>query len=141
MPHKLLYEKTYSLTSGSLRDDAAFDANEYNAVITDALRRDREESIFVPRPDREESRRNFIFLAKRFSEKHEISVKITEHEYYISADITINFDSYLCGFAAKLGEIMCLCDEVSFRQASDHNLLISLKHHTKDYYLSGYLIN
>ena len=147
----ILYEKKYPSPIEMFEDaennpvpESLISESRKKFTAEEMYRRIKEESVFVPRPDREESTLLFQKLAIYYSELYEISVKVARNEYSIYAEYTLYSGIYTADMVKSFSDLLKMSDDISFNTFTtdeEDGITISLYHNTHDYFLSGNLIN
>lgn len=103
----------------------------------------KEETVYIPMPERIKASRYFIERAKELSEVYELDMDIWEKPYFIQVDLHLRCAAYTTGLTRRVAELFSLCDQFhSFIQPQGPgDFTLSLDFYTHQYYLSGRLIN
>ena len=146
---KLIYSKRYPPAEEELEK---FSANPTMPVITPEQReasyrefcaRMNSEPRLEPIPGQKEKAREFIALAKEFSEEHEVDINIRRLPH--SVNVSLHFYCSACskGMTRQFAQLFNICDNLSSfilkSEPSDFTLVLEV--HTHKLYLSGIAMN
>lgn len=125
-----------------LREEAGESATtESNGLpsFDELLRQMREESVYIPRPEKIAARQQFIDEAKQLSLDCEIDMDIKE--YYDTIDVHMYLYHGTCTglFKCMLLNLLKLCDRICIfpPESGPHDFKLSLIYRTYDHYISG----
>lgn len=114
---KIIYSKRFpQMDPEQLCREAAEDAGDGTAPppFEEFLREVRENSVYVPRPDKLQNRQRFIDLAKQLSLDYEIDMDIKEHDHFISVNLHLYCGAYTGTCKDMLSGLLDLCDRICF---------------------------
>lgn len=143
---KLIFSKRFPrLDADEMRAQAAEDPLESAPPpsFDKFLREVRENSVYVPIPDKIARRQRFIDLAKQLCLDYEIDTEIKEYGHFISVNLHLYCGAYTGTLKRMLSELVSMCDRVcSFRpKTGPYDLTLSLDYYTHDHYISGRKVN
>lgn len=102
-----------------------------------------QEPQYEPIPGREEKAQEFIALAKKFSEEHEIDIDIEQTPYSVETSLHLYCTAYPKAMTRQIAQLLSLCDNLfSYlrpSEPSDFTLVLKLDTHKR--YLAGKLID
>ena len=86
-----------------------------------------------PIPGQEEKAREFIVLAKRFSEDHEIDIDISQSPYSVEVSLHFYCTAYSKDTTRQFARLLNLCDDLSSfilrSEPSDFTLILKMNTH------------
>ena len=101
------------------------------------------EPYYEPIPGREEKAQEFMALAKKFSEEHEIDIDIRRTLYSVEASLHFYCTAYPKDMTRQFAQLLNLCDNLSSyilkSEPSDFTLVLKLGTHK--FYLADTLMN
>ena len=146
---ELIYSKRYPSAEEELEK---FSADSTPPVITPEQRetsyrefcaRVNSEPHLEPIPGQEEKTREFIELAKKFSEEYEIDMDISRLPYSVKASLHFYCAAYSKCMTRQFARLFNLCDNLSSYvlkpEPSDFTLVLEV--HTHKFYLSDIVMN
>ena len=146
---EVIYSKRYPPAEEELEK---FSADSTLPVITpqqvetsfkDFCSRMNSEPHFEPIPGKEEKAQEFIELAKKFSEDHEVDIDIRRSPYSIEASLHFYCTAYSKGMTRQFAQLFNMCDNLSSftvkSEPSDFTLVLELDTHI--FYLSDMVMN
>ena len=96
-----------------------------------------------PIPGQEEKAREFIDLAKKFSEEHEVDIDIRRSPYSVEVCLHLYCTAYSKGMTRQFAQLFNMCDNLSSfilkSEPSDFTLVLEV--HTHKVYLSNVVMN
>ena len=101
------------------------------------------EPCYEPIPGKEEKAQEFIALAKKFSEDHEIDIDIRQSPHSVNVSLHFYCAAYSKAMTRQFAQLFNMCDNLSsfiFKsEPSDFTLVLELDTHK--FYLSGMAMN
>ena len=101
------------------------------------------EPHYEPIPGQEEKAREFIDLAKEFSEEHEVGIDIRRSPYSVEVCLHLYCTAYSKGMTRRFAQLFNMCDNLSSfilkSEPSDFTLVLEV--HTHKVYLSNVVMN
>ncbi len=114
---KIIYSKRFPwIDPAQLLREAVEDVGDGTDSLTfeEFLREVRENSVYVPKPDKLQNRQRFIDLAKQLSLDYGIDMDITEYDHFISANLHLYCGAYTGTLKDMLSGLLNLCDRICF---------------------------
>ena len=146
---ELIYSKRYPPAEEELEK---FSADPTLPVITSEQRetsyrkfcaRMNSEPRLEPIPGQEEKAREFIALAKKFSEEHEVDVDISRLPHSVNVSLHLYCSAFSKGMTRQFAQLLNMCDNLSSfmpkSEPSDFTLILEV--HTHKFYLSDIVMN
>ena len=146
---ELIYSKRYPPAEEELEK---FSADTTMPVITpeqieasyqEFCRRMNSEPHLEPIPGQEKKAQEFIALAKKFSEEHEVDIDIRRSPYSVEASLHFYCSACSKGMTRQFDRLFNMCDNIySYilkSEPSDFTLILEV--HTQKFYRSGILMN
>ena len=146
---ELIYSKRYPPAEEELEK---FSADLTMPVITPEQRetsyrefcaRMNSEPRLEPIPGQEEKAREFIALAKKFSEEHEVDIDIRRSPYSVEVCLHLYCSAFSKGMTRQFAQLFNMCDNLSLfilkSEPSDFSLVLEV--HTHKLYLSDIVMN
>ena len=141
---ELIYSKRYPPAEEELEK---FSADPTMPVITPEQReasyrefcaRMNSESRLEPIPGQEEKAQEFIALAKKFSEEHEVDIDIRRLPHSVNVSLHFYCSAFSKGMTRQFAQLFNMCDNLSSfilkSEPSDFTLVLEV--HTHKLYLS-----
>ena len=146
---ELIYSKRYPPAEEELEK---FSADPTMPVITPEQRetsyrefcaRMNSEPRLEPIPGQEEKAREFIALAKKFSEEHEVDMDISRLPHSVNVSLHFYCSAFSKGMTRQFAQLFNMCDNLSSfilkSEPSDFTLVLEV--HTHKSYLSDTVVN
>ena len=113
------------------------------ASYREFCRRMNTEPQAEPIPGQEEKAREFIALAKKFSEEHEVDVDISRLPHSVNVSLHLYCSAFSKGMTRQFAQLFNMCDNLSsFTLKSEpSDFTLNLEVHTHKFYLSGIVMN
>ena len=146
---ELIYSKRYPPAEEELEK---FSADPTLPAITPEQRetsyrefcaRVNSEPRLEPIPGQEEKAREFIALAKKFSEEHEADIDIRRSPYSVEVCLHLYCTAYSKGMTRQFAQLFNMCDNLSsfIPKSGPSDFTLVLEVHTHKFYLSDIVMN
>ena len=146
---ELIYSKRYPPAEEELEK---FSADPTMPVITPEqgeasyrkfCARVNSESRLEPIPGQKEKAREFIALAKKFSEEYEVDIDISRLPHSVNVSLHFYCAAYSKAMTRQFAQLLNMCDNLSsfILKSEPSDFTLVLEAHTHKLYLSGIAIN
>lgn len=112
---------------------------EEAARMQESFRKFCESITYVPRPEKQAMKENFVALSIELSKAYDVDADVYEGADFVATDLYLNCASFMGELKGMFAKLFGLCDDFQLFRPKDgaHDIIVSFTLYTHDRYLNG----